>query len=364
MKRGVSPAALSITSTSTARFKESGSSYSIKQLSDAKETNTIERNKTGNGPTSRCVLFASDVGSTSSYSINELNFKSIGANATSGSGTATPTSNASSTAQTTSQLIKQTLSPLTQHRNLSQQSTSEINSIGSALTNATGNNKNQLNNGSSSLGQYQFPSSSLNISNKTTSSVAPSRTISHNTNTLPSNVARNMLYQSDSSYSLKNYASPGNINGGGGAGCVAVGGVSGTNAISHTNNIYGTLPKTSSPFGNGGIGTGSTGIVAAATQALYGNIGSSLTTGNITTGITTGSEFEQIIARNQNHTSGLTSSVTATSTHLNNTSATFSHGNYNTLGSYRVQYSSTNPFLPSFNPNATDSPSDNRINEE
>lgn len=130
-----------------------------------------------------------------------------------------------------------------------------------------------------------------------------------------------MLYQSESSYSLKNqqqhnFTSPGNGIG------------AGAGNVSHTNNIYGTLPKTSSPFsGNGGANHGSGN--ATGTAAIYGNVSA------------VANEFEQIIARNASN---------PIATHSNSIGG----GNYNTLGSYRVQYSSTNPFLPSFNPQSTD----------
>lgn len=321
VKRGISPANIGTTSLSNGRFKESSSSYSIKLdngTKDARDCNTIERSKFSNNFGSRSVLFAPDFGSSSSsYSLSEhMKTNTNGSPLSSRSGPLTnrtanqpslieePSNNTS-----TSQLIKQTLSPLAQHRNISQSNLD---------TNFT--TKNQTNN--SSLGTYQFPSSSLNIKNVSSTlnenhsplrkSSSPSRSIS-NTNTLPSSVARNMLYQSDSSYSLKNqqtnFTSPGN----GGP---------------QTNNIYGTLPKNStSPFGT-------------TASSLYGNVASA-----------TGNEFDKLIARHQNMSSGTTT---------NN-----STGNYNTLGSYRVQYSSTNPFLPSFNPNQGDtSLVNNKFREE
>lgn len=132
-----------------------------------------------------------------------------------------------------------------------------------------------------------------------------------------------MLYQSESSYSHKNqpqnnFTSPGNGIG------------AGAGNVSQTNNIYGTLPKSSSPFssGNGGNNTTNSGSVTGTT-AIYGNVSA------------VANEFEQIIARNASNTSAA---------HSNSIGA----GNYNTLGSYRVQYSSTNPFLPSFNPQSTE----------
>lgn len=326
MKRGVSPAASLSTSLSNTKLKESESNYSIKNSNYAppnenhKSTFSYERaNKTSNGPKS--VIFAPDVGhaplsSSSSYQQLKIN----------------PPAGLNPLTTSTSQLIKQTLSPLTQHRNM-QQKQSSPNTSSADLTNSP--LKIQTNH-TPALNSYQFSSSSsskppphhhhhhqtssLSDNNTTTSSIhksSPSRTLGTNhTSTLPSSIARNMLYQSESSYSLKNqpqnnFTSPGNGIGGGN--------------VPQTNNIYGTLPKTSSPFSGNGVGTS-----ASGTAAIYGNVSA------------VASEFEQIIARNASNSSA--------AAHSNPIGA----GNYNTLGSYRVQYSSTNPFLPSFNPQSTE----------
>lgn len=319
---------MSITSTSTARFKESNSSYSIKQqehqYKDGKETSTIDRQKSSNstyGPISstilpsRSVLFSTDlVSSSSAYSIKDQTKPNNPPNSTSN--------------MPTSAAIKQTLSPLTQHRNTLSSSAEPNYSL-----------KNQITN-SPSLGTYQFPSNSINLKNNATSSLtehnasslspsslrktsSPSRALSNN-NTLPSSVVRN--YQSDSSYNLKNhhqsqqqqqmnFTSPGNN----------------TNSLNHyqsnNTNIYGTLPKTQ--FAGGG---------ANNHHSMHNN---SLL------GSTSGNEIELI----NRHSSGST--------------VTTSNGGYNTLGSYKVQYSSTNPFLQGFNPQFTDSTSSgDKVNEE
>lgn len=359
---------MSISSVSTVRFKESESTYSMKEkdkdnhhLADKKESNSFENSK-NNGFGSRSVLFAPNVSSSSSsYSINEHLKLNNNNNNSSLNG------NLSST-PTTSQLIKQTLSPLSQHRNIplsspsSQSSTTSLNYLDSTFS--TSSLKNQLS--TASLGTYQFPSSTLLLSNENKSdnssvSLSPSKSIpnhssTNNTNTLPSNLARNMLYQSESSYSLKNqeinFTSPGST----------------LNWNSQTSNIYGTLPKSSSPFSS--IGSSS-----IATN-LPGNVQS------------VKNEFEQLIARNQGlsssqstlgssgmgssgigssslGSSGLNTSSLSTSENSNSSSISasgldsstkggLSYGNYNTIGSYRLQYSSTNPFLPTFNPNSTD----------
>lgn len=337
MKRGISPAALS-TSLSNTKLKESESNYSIKNSSYAtneihKSTFSYDRaNKTSNGPKS--VLFAPDVGtsslqSSSLYSIGD----SLKINPTAGLTTST------------SQLIKKTHSPLAQHRNFQPKTSSTSTASCADLTNSPPMKIHS--NHTSALGSYQFSSSSSNTNsssskpppqsssltdnNATITSFihksSPSRTLgnTNHTSTLPSSIARNMLYQSESSYSLKNqqnnFTSSGN------------GITAGVTAVSQANNIYGTLPKSSSPFsGNGGGNTTST----VGTAAIYGNVSA------------VANEFEQIIARNASNTSA---------GHSNSIGA----GNYNTLGSYRVQYSSTNPFLPSFIPQSTEM-NDDKIN--
>lgn len=347
VKRGISPATSLSASLSNTKLKESESNYSIKTSSYApnenhKSTFSYERgaNKTSNGPKS--VIFAPDVGtallsSSSSYSISEQ----LKIN---------PTVGLNPSTTSTSQLIKQTLSPLTQHRNFQPKQSSPNPTSAADLTNSP--LKIQTNH-TPALGAYQFTSSSLNTTNTNsskppphhhhqssalndnntiTSSIhksSPSRTLGNNnhTSTLPSNIARNMLYQSESSYSLKNqqqnnFTSPGN----------AIGAGAGVGNVSQANNIYGTLPKSSSPFsGNGGGGgnSNSNSSTNTNTAAIYGNVSS------------VANEFEQIIARNASN---------ASAAHSNAIGA----GNYNTLGSYRVQYSSTNPFLPSFNPHSTE----------
>lgn len=340
------------------RDKDKDSNHSTEK----RENNSFESSK-NNGFGSRSVLFAPNVsGSSSSYSISEHlklnNNSNLNGN--------------TSSIPTTSQLIKQTLSPLSQHRNISSlspssQSTATLNYLDSSFSSSLLKNQSST----ASLGTYQFPSSSLSLSKDNKSdnasmSTSPSKSIinsnnTNNTNTLPSSLVRNMLYQSESSYSLKNqeinFTSPGNT----------------LNWNSQTSNIYGTLPKSSSPFSS--IGSSS-----VATN-LTGNVQS------------VKNEFEQLIARNQGlsssqstlgssgmsssgiGSSGLNTSSLSTSENSNSSSISasgldssaksgLSYGNYNTIGSYRLQYSSTNPFLPSFNPNSTDLYSSEQTKEE
>lgn len=235
----------------------------------------------------------------------------------------------------TSQLIKQTLSPLAQHRSLQSSSHSTLAETNTVTTSPSMKNFSG-NNNHSSVSAYQFSSSSHTAgttnsaaigktnqsssidSNSSAHKSSPSRSISNHSSTLPSSIARNVLYQSESSYSVKNqqinYTSPGTTS------------VTSTSSVSQANNIYGTLPKSSSPF-------------ASNVTGVYGNVSA------------VANEFEQIIARNA-ASAGASNSAGA--------------GNYNTLGSYRVQYSSTNPFLPSFNPHSIESNpiATDKINEE
>lgn len=340
---------MSITSTSTTRFKESNSSYSIKQQEnqskDGKETSTIDRQKSSNstyGPISstilpsRSVLFSTDlVSSSSAYSIKDQQ-------------TNKPNPPNSTSNMPTSAAIKQTLSPLTQHRN----NTSSAEPNNYSL-------KNQISS-SPSLGTYQFPSSSINLKNNATSSLnehnntslspsslrktsSPSRALSNN-NTLPSSVVRN--YQSESSYTLKNHHQPS---------------MNFTSPGNHTNNSSSSQSSTNTTSNSllsssSSVSTTSTNHYHSNNTSIYGTLpktqfsgssnhhGSSHT--NSLLGSTAGNDIE-LIGR---HSSG--SSVTT-------------NGGYNTLGSYKVQYSSTNPFLQGFNPQYTDSTSSNdKGNEE
>lgn len=369
VKRGASPATSITNSMSSVRLKESGSTYSIKQNStmDAMLTNnkdgimkdntsTLDRTQkiisNSYGPISssilpsRSVLFSTDLGtSLSSHSIKDQ-LKSSHQQQH-------QTSNLS-----TSSAIKQTLSPLSQHRNAAAAAAASLHQKSGGPSEPNNVLKNQTSS-SSSLGTYQFPSSSINIKNASSSlnnenytsssmspssirkSMSPSRSIS-NTNTLPSSVARNMLYQSESSYSLKssaqnttapinhlhsvttNFTSPGNH--------LSSTPASASSSSHHhmtsqqqssSMNLYGTLPKTSA-------------------YSLQNNTSGSISSGG---GGSEGggNDFEM---------------MSGSSGRNGANAITVSNGGYNTLGSYRVQYSSTNPFLPSFNPASNGAGSD------
>lgn len=408
-----------------ARLKESGSTYSIGKQPlpvDASAgissslhhhtttSNTLERGvhklNMGSSPSStgiyasasansdrsiigaqqRSVLFAADV-SASTHSIKDaLLSKQQHQQSTASPG------GVGSSSLSTANAIKQTLSPLAQHRQ-----TMLLNGAAAESKLASGVSAAAAA-ASASLGTYQFPSSTLkstaglnhqnhheNYNNHPNhqqqqqhaspaslrKTMSPSRSIvgtgsgnSSSTNLPTTNVARNMLYQSESSYSLKSGG-----NGGGNTSSIgsthtipsthnthnnyslsnhhgatasnhhqhqttattastssstsasAYGGLTNGGAMLGSNNpmnIYGTLPK--SVIGGGGGLSG--GAYASGSSMLAGN------------------DFEMMSAAG-----GLNGGGGG-----GRTMATTSNGGYNTLGSYRVQYSSTNPFLPSFNP--------------
>lgn len=240
---------------------------------------------------------------------------------------------------------------------------------------------------------------------------SPSRSLSTHTNTLPTNIGRtnNIHYQTESNnYSLKpkpkTFTSPrvnhtmnasdlaehesdadkaltsvtrntsffhalnsmsataaptnahytnhltGGVGGGGGAttnGPMSNATANITNSIgtyAASNGIYGTLPKATNSLGER--------TMSAMSSSVYGNVSA------------VASEFEQLIARNA---AAAVSGASAAGGGGGGGAAASVGPNYNTLGSYRVQYSSTNPFLPSFNPQQSDGISMNsehsRMNE-
>lgn len=213
------------------------------------------------------------------------------------------------------------------------------------------------NNGNGNKNNYPLSTSMDNGSNnipiQKASSTSRSLSSHTNTNTLPSHVGRsNNQYQFESNYLLKNkpknFTSPENTSFFNALSSISSSNASVTIANQHTstasimaastsaagisnnsapsNNIYGTLPKSINAQAN-----------SNAAGAIYGNVSA------------VANEFEQLIARN----------ASGNSTIGNNTSATSNnYGNYNTLGSYRVQYSATNPFLNHFNPSSNDTNAD------
>lgn len=300
------------------------------------------------------------------------------------------TNNSITPTTSTSQLIKQTLSPLV-HRSI--QSTTASNSISHSNAKSGDPLKMKPNSiSSSSFGSYHQISSAASMynnggsngSNGTSSTngsknnfslsssmdnalphvtpgqrtSSPSRSLSSNTNsntntnTLPSqHVGR---YQFESNYSLKNaksknYASPGNATFYNALNSISVSSspssssnASAVTMINQTSTTGVTLSSSSSPSTN----------ISNASH-IYGTLPKSSVVSAVA------SEFEQLIARNASGSSNHSSSIgggggggvgigmSASNVVSNN------HGNYNTLGSYRVQYSSTNPFLNHFGETST-----------
>lgn len=350
VKRGVSP----ITPTSSLsnnKLRESNSSFSANTSNnpceDTKDLYMVDRGKHSNEISTKNVIFAASVDkSPSSFTLNEQTLTNL------------THSNSITSTSSASQLNKQTLSPIVHHRNI-QQNTSNLFNDSKGAINQLNMKPNSV---SSSLSNYHhqilsntFITSNNNPNNSkislasvdststpTEKTSSPSRMLSNHTNTLPSNLGRgnNIQYQFESNYLLKSnpksVASPGNaifFN--------VVTSISSTNAsTSQTstnatitssnvpnssysgNNIYSTLPKLTNPIIKN---------VSNVTGNIYGNVSA------------VANEFEQLIARNTS-----SNNIGASNVSVNN------HGSYNTLGSYRVQYSSTNPFLNNFNSNSSD----------
>lgn len=346
VKRGASPITLT-SSLSNTKLKESNSSYSIKASnnpsSDSKESYTLDRGKCSSNSVKN-VLFAPGVEkSSSAYMMHEQlssNFNHL-------SNSIIPTTS-------TSQMIKQTLSPLVHHRPLpptsttslsnSKNGTNYVSSSFASYNGTSGGVSSTITNGS----KNNFSLSSLSNDNASTHIIpsqrtsSPSRSLSSNTNsisnsnpntnTIPSHVGR---YQFESNYSLKNakpknYTSPGNAT------------------------FYNALVSSSSPP-NATTATAVTMINQTSTTGvplpssnipnsnshIYGTLPKSSVVSAVA------SEFEQLIARNASGTNHSIGGAIASNAATNN------HGNYNTLGSYRVQYSSTNPFLNHFSETST-----------
>lgn len=391
VKRGASPITLT-SSLSNSKLKESNSSYSIKASNnlsnDSKESYTLDR---GSGRSSssavKNVLFAPGVEkSSSAYMLSEQLSSNFNHH----------TNNSITPTTSTSQLIKQTLSPLVHHRPI--QSTTASNSISNSNSNShsrSGDSMSPLKMkpnsiSSTSFGSYHQISNAVSMynnggsngSNGSTSTngsknnfslsssmdnalphvtpsqrtSSPSRSLSSNTNsntntnTLPSqHVGR---YQFESNYSLKNaksknYASPGDATFYNALNSVSSSPSSSSNAsamamINQTSTTGVTLSSSSSPSTN----------ISNASH-IYGTLPKSTVVSAVA------SEFEQLIARNasgNNHSSSIgggsggSGGIGVGGVGM---SASNNHGNYNTLGSYRVQYSSTNPFLNHFGESST-----------
>lgn len=227
------------------------------------------------------------------------------------------------------------------------------NSISSSSSNTNGGNKNNFSL-STSMHENVTPSQRTSSPSRSLSSNTNSNT---NTNTLPSqHVGR---YQFESNYSLKNaksknYTSPGNA----------------TSFYNALNSISSTASSSSPPSSSSMAMTmiNQTSTTGGVTLLSSSSSSPPLSSSNISNSShiygtlpkssvsAVASEFEQLIARNassNNHSSAIggggggSIGMSASNIVSNN------HGNYNTLGSYRVQYSSTNPFLNHFGETST-----------
>lgn len=181
----------------------------------------------------------------------------------------------------------------------------------------------------------------IHKSSITTKSSSPPKLIGMHTNTLPSNVGRsnNIQYQSESNYSLKQKqnkpftTSPANnspfnaFNSISSSATTSIANSTSNQTITNAINSIGGSSKTLLNSHSKNLNSYDNHDM---TNSLLTKSSNSNTTGGIHVSAVA-SEFEQIIARNAGNASN------------------FGSGNYNTIGSYRVQYSSTNPFLPSFN---------------
>lgn len=339
VKRGVSPIGMSA-SMSNVKLKESESNYSVRN-SNLSEHNssTLDRTKTSNG--TRSVLFAADLKSSSRSPSSQSIVDQL---KSSQSNHYTNTSMSNSTS--TSQLIKQTLSPLSQYRNTSQHSSSDSNDANGKQNNGRTSYQFQLSGGTNrSKIRANHNDEITTVRSDKLSSPSRSKLSDSLTSTLASSVARNLSYQPESNYSMKSQSNS-----------VTSSSSVGT-AYTKNNSIYATLPKTM-PNSFAGI-DGIDGILNSIAYAANPENGGALN--HHTNGTVFGSvsavknEFEQIIARNANNQSNFnhaTSSVTAHNS--------IGAGNYNTIGSYRVQYASTNPFLQSFEPHSNDTNNDDK----
>lgn len=260
---------------------------------DTKDFYTIERGKSSNTTSTRNVLFATGVEKSSSLYMIDGQLPTTLIN--------------SNSITTTSQFIKQSLSPLIQQNITNSLNDSNTNTI-------TNQHKTKLNSVSLSSGDYQFSSNTfITNSNKTKpfdvsytsneKTSSPSRSLINNhTNTLPSYVGRsnNVQFQFESNCLLqnkqKNVASPEKTLF-----------FNTLNSISSSNASVTTLSQTSLS------------VSTSVSNTIFSKPTNSLSN---TTVSAVANEFEQLIARNASNSNS-------------------------------VKYSSTNPFLNNFN--STDS---------
>lgn len=174
---------------------------------------------------------------------------------------------------------------------------------------------------SSSSSTSSTSSSSKVTATTTTSSSSPSRIDYSNTNTLPSsNVARNMLYQSESSYSIRSNQQTTNV------------ASSGTSNM----NIYGTLPKTSNP--------------SSYLQSYSTNTSSSAISPTSPSNYSLSQDTSNLFERSSGDRTSPNTSASGSNDRMRDNYGGSNGGSSGINTQYRVQYASTNPFLPTFNP--------------
>lgn len=331
---------------SSSKLRDSNSSFSINGSNNLdgniKESYGVERGKNSNNISTKNVGFSTNVEkSLCSYMTNDQQ---------------PANSNSIPISISTSEFLKQKMSPLAHHRKTQENASNQLNDT----KNTANQNKTKPNSSSTLENLYlssnMFAASNSNdqdnkghfiLSTKVESdlivqkTLSPSRSLSNHQSSSPSLISRsnNIQYHFEPKYLPKNNANnftspsntvfntinsilPSNPP-------VTLPSQTSTNitipetittSISNSNfstkNIYGTLSKTTNSIGN-----------------ICGNV-SAVT-----------NEFEQLIARNacSNNSVGNVSN-----------SSINDHNNYNTLNTYRVQYASTNPFLNNFNLNSSD----------
>lgn len=335
VKRGVSPVTLT-SSLSNSKLRDSNCSFSKNTSNildgEGRGSYLVERFENINNISTKNVEFVNEpINTMSSYTTNEQR------------STILSHQNSIASNSSTSKLIKRTLSPLIHNQNNEKQS---IPNMFNDMKNITNQPKVKPNCGPS-MENYYLPSNHafvndnnnldgnkgylISVSTDTSNTsiykiVSPPKPLSYHINPIPPPVAR-VNNQFDSNFLLKTnpkkFASP------------EINVFNNLNSIStsvNSSSQASTVMTSPSPLNTIADSSYSTNII-------YSTLPKS--TNSIVTAVA--NEFEQMIARNAcSNNSGMSN----TSTNI--------IGNHSTLSSYRVQYSSTNPFLNNFNSNSID----------
>lgn len=409
IKRGASPASASIESNSTTRFKESTSSYSIKQETLEKKT-TIKYEKCDikktdsvlgpinnqSEPLSEILAYSTSVSfkdsptppTTKSSPLESSTSNKVDENISlykpiSYSSTSVVLTTSSPTPSTTGLTTKS--STLTSIPASNIYSSAHLNSLlrntnNDKINNMSNSNvSNNSNNGSSSsqsyenigksyMGTYQFPSSHLKSTlpstdateSATTAYISKLDDFSFKTTTssiskvsssspLKINDTMNSKTLGSTKYQSENYNNTFSSN----SSPVSSSNQSQLNS-EPSSSICGTLPKTSpnlsanSPYTTGSISN----VDNTISNSVSGNFLSKYTS-NFTL------NYSKDFINNLTVNSSASETVVSTS---RSDKASSSGDNESDL--YPVQYSSTNPFLPTFNPISTEKPTDKLQNED